>query len=320
VVALFVAIGVVHALLTPSEFTSDVRYMPELKGRSAGGASQLSSLAGLAGINLDNVTGGDAEAVRPDLYPSILQSTPFLIHLMKQPVTDPETGKPVSVGAYLQAKQAKTLMGRMGTVIGASGGEERLPNDKNLARAIHLSRAQELIVEELLGRVQSAFDKKTGLISISVKMPDRFVAASVAQLSTNYLTDYVTSYRTEKARQQAQFLGERVADAKRRYQSAGYALQNYKDRNRNSFLNVARLDADRLQSEFKLAESVYNELSRQLEQAKVKVQEETPIFKELTPPQIPNKRSEPKRTVMVLVYAFLGLVAGTGWVFLRKQK
>ncbi|MBC7891607.1 MAG: hypothetical protein H7Y12_05275, partial [Sphingobacteriaceae bacterium] len=103
-VALFVVIGVVHALLTPSEFTSDVRYMPELKSRMGGGASQLSSLAGLAGINLDNVTGGDAEAVRPDLYPNILQSTPFLIHLMRQPVTDPATGKPVSVGAYLEEK------------------------------------------------------------------------------------------------------------------------------------------------------------------------------------------------------------------------
>jgi hypothetical protein len=36
----------------------------------------LGSLAGLAGLNLDNPAG---DAIRPDLYPEVLQSVPFAL-------------------------------------------------------------------------------------------------------------------------------------------------------------------------------------------------------------------------------------------------
>ncbi len=321
VVALFAAIGVVHALLTPSEYTSTARFMPELKTRLSGNLSQLSSLAGLAGINLD--AGGDADAVRPDLYPSILQSAPFFIHIMQQKVTDPATGQVLTLETYLRNEQQRHLLGKVRqwlTSMDTTTQKNALPGGAPAAarsQLIVMSERQERLAEDLSNRIQSAFDKKTGVISIQVKMPAPAVAALVARLTTQYLTAYVTTYRTGKARQQAAFLEERVAEARRRYEGAEYALQNYRDQNRNLFLNVARMSGNRLQSEYTLTQTVYNDLSRQLEQAKIKVQEETPVFKELDPPQVPNRRSEPRRTVMVLIYALLGVLLGTAWAYLR---
>ena len=321
----FALFGVLNALLALPEFTSEARLMPELKSNLAGNFSQFRSLADLAGINIDNM-GGEAEAVRPDLYPNILQSIPFLMHVMAQKVVDPDFAQPVTVEQYLLEKAGKTPQGKAQAIVYAwqrilAPDPQKLravPDAKNISKAIRMSRQQEELAKGLKSRITSSLDKKTGIIAITVKMPDPVVAATLARLTTEYLTQYVVDYRTEKSRQQADFLRQRVTESKRRYQSAEYALQNYRDRNRNSFLNVARIDEQRLQTEFTLTQQVYNELSRQLEQARIKVREETPVFKLLDPPQVPNRRSEPKRMIMVLVYTVLGVVVGTVWAFLRR--
>jgi uncharacterized protein involved in exopolysaccharide biosynthesis len=322
VMALFVGVGVVHALLAPVEYTSAVRFMPELKTRLSGNLSQLSSLAGLAGINLD--AGGDADAVRPDLYPGILQSAPFFLHIMRQNIADPVAGDTLPLDAYLERVEGNSVSGRfrqwLRNVGGSSG--EAVSGNQALARrqVMVMTRRQELRAEELADRIQAGFDKKTGIITIQVKMPNPVVAAVVARMTTEYLTRYVTSYRTGKARQQAEFLQQRVNEARRRYEAAEYALQNYRDQNRNLFLNVARMSGNRLQADYTLTQTVFNDLSRQLEQAKIKVQEETPVFKELDPPQVPNRRSAPKRTVMVLIYTMLGAIVGTAWAYFRPAR
>lgn len=323
-IALFVAgfagVGVVHALLAMPEYSSEVRFMPELKSRMSGDFSQLSSLAGLAGINLGGV-GAESEAVRPDLYPVVLQSTPFLLHVMQQKVVDPTTNWALPLEEYLPRRKGDFLLNKMGTLLARSTDESARPQPSgNPNGALQMSRRRERIAEDLSNRILTGMDRKTGIVSITVKMPDPTVAARVAQLTTDYLTQYVVSYRTEKARRQANFLQARVAEAKRRYQAAEVAYQSFRDRNRNPFLNVAQIGEDRLKAEFTLTQSVYNELSRQYEQARVKVQEETPVFKELEPPRIPNRRSEPRRTSMVLVYALLGAIVGTAWAFFRVKK
>jgi len=320
VVAVFAAVGVAHALLAPAEYTSAVRFMPELKTRLSGNLSQLSSLAGLAGINLD--AGGDADAVRPDLYPGILQSVPFFLHIMQQKITDPAQGDTLALDAYLERAEGRHLFGKLkqwarGLAGSSENGASLAPKAAARNEVIAMTRQQELRAEDLADRIQAGFDKKTGIITIQVNMPDPVVAAVVARQTTEYLTRYVTGYRTGKARQQADFLQERVNDARRRYEAAEYALQNYRDRNRNLFLNVARIDGNRLQADYTLTQTVFNDLSRQLEQAKIKVQEETPVFKELDPPQVPTRRSAPKRTILVLIYTLLGAVVGTGLAYFR---
>ncbi len=81
--------------------------------------------------------------------------------------------------------------------------------------------------------VTDAFDKKTGLITLVSVQNDPVVAAAVARLSADYLTTYITGYRTEKARQQAQFLAHQLTEACQRYRQAEYALSAWRDQNQN---------------------------------------------------------------------------------------
>lgn len=105
-------VGLIWAFSVPNQYTAQVVLMPELSTKNVAGLGGLGSLAGLAGINLDNLTVG-TDALRPDLYPNIVQSVPFVLYLLQQPVFPAESARPVSYGLYLERREAETIAGRL---------------------------------------------------------------------------------------------------------------------------------------------------------------------------------------------------------------
>jgi hypothetical protein len=88
VTLLFVIGGVSYALLAREEFLTEGTILPEFQSKT-GGLSQFAGLASLAGVDLSSMSGGlgGVEAVRPDLYPTVIRSTPFFLELFKLTVT-----------------------------------------------------------------------------------------------------------------------------------------------------------------------------------------------------------------------------------------
>jgi hypothetical protein len=68
------------------------------------------------------------------------------------------------------------------------------------------NKLQEGTIKNFQGRVISSIDKKTGIITISVKMPDPKIAGFVANQSLEYLKKYVVDYRLEKLKTYEKFL------------------------------------------------------------------------------------------------------------------
>jgi len=194
-------------------------------------------------------------------------------------------------------------------------------NPKDIpSETIRLDKKQDELIKDLQKRIGATLDKKSGVISISVKMQDPVVAATIVKYSQDYLTQYVVKYRTEKTKNDIIFLNDRLSEAKRRYDNALYAYSSYQDRNKSLFLNIAKDEGKKMQYEVDLSYNLYAELAKQLEEAKIKVHRETPIFKVLEPAQIPVKKSEPKRSLMVIGFAFLGLMLSVIWVLARNYK
>jgi uncharacterized protein involved in exopolysaccharide biosynthesis len=110
---------------------------------------------------------------------------------------------------------------------------------------------------------------------------------------------------------------DRQAEARKRYDQSLFTLSNYKDQNRNVFLNVAKDQGKKLQYEVDLAFNVYSNLTNQTTEAKIKLQKETPVFKVLAPAQIPLKRSSPSRSLITLGALFLGLFVSLIGVYLK---
>lgn len=315
-------IGALYAYLQPNQYTAFVTVMPELQAKGGSGLGNLGSLAaGLVGINLDGVS-GTTEAIRPDLYPSMLQSVPFGLYILSQPVR--VSNRQFTVQDYLiwsaensvGRRVSQTLFGWLspdddGTMKAVSN------RPQNPAQPLLLTQQQEGLIQAMSKRIVAEIDKRTGVITITAKMPDPAVAAAVARLSLNYLTNYVTNYRTGRSRQQVKFLTQQVTNARRRYEAAEYQVSAYRDRNRSLFLQTAKIEEQRLQADYLLAQTVYNDLSKQLEQARIKVQEEAPVFQVLEPARVPLRKSEPKRTMMTLGFAVFGAIVGLFIFFIR---
>jgi uncharacterized protein involved in exopolysaccharide biosynthesis len=309
----FGLLGVVFAFLSAVEYKSEVQIMPELQNRGGGNLRQFSALAELAGVSLGGGSNSGIEAVRPDLYPDIIQSTPFTLYLLGQTVTDSE-GKRYRLADMPGRPGLFSFMADktpvFGPIVTTASGNERL---------IMLTKKQKLVVDQMKKRVVALLDKRTGIISITVKMPDANVAAQVAQKSVDYIRTYVGTYRTEKARKDELFLSHRVQEAKRRYESAERSLFGYRDKNRYLVTQSAGIEGRRLEAEYLFSQTLFNDLNRQLEQAHIRVQEETPVFKVLEPAQVPTVRSEPQRTLMVIGFTLVGFVLGLLVFILRRS-
>jgi uncharacterized protein involved in exopolysaccharide biosynthesis len=313
----FFIVGIFYAFYLPNEYTATVKVMPELKTASgmSGGLGDLKSLAGLAGVNIGNMN-GTSEAIRPDLYPDIIQSVPFSLYLLKQPVVTSNNSKIQNLEDYLDKENEEGLMATISNVFSSDKNKVSIP--VKTGSALQLTRRQETLSKMINTRVSADMDKKSGIITITSKMPDAVVAASMAQQTLDYLTTYVTNYRTSKARQQVEFLTNQVNDVRRRYEATELQLSNYRDRNRSLFLETAKIEEQRLQADYILAQGVYSDLSKQLEQARIKVQEESPVFQILEPAQVPLRKSGPKRTIIIVGFGLLGAIIGLVVFFAKR--
>ncbi|WP_255433122.1 GNVR domain-containing protein [Spirosoma sp. KUDC1026] len=300
-------LGVAVAFVSPVEFVSTARIMPEMGNNSGDMFRRLASVAAFSGLDLSDTEGMDA--IRPDLYPNVLQSTPFILYLLGQPVTT-DDGQTATLTKLLDETAVNWEWKNWFQT-------NQLPPVRTSGKLIRLTQKQQSLAEEISERVSAKLDTRSGVITITANMPDAYVAASVAQLAMDYLTKYVTSYRTEKARQDLQFYEQQLIRARQRYQSAQYNVFRYNDQHRHLVIQAATMDKQRMEAELTIAQTVYTELARQFEQARLKVQERTPVFKVLEPAQIPSKRVAPKRTVIVLVFALVGLSLGS--IYLLAQ-
>ena len=60
------------------------------------------------------------------------------------------------------------------------------------------------------------------------------------------------------------------------------------------------------------------ELSKQVEQRKLQVSEDTPVFSILKEASMPVRRSSPKRIQMVLIFGFIGLTVSTLYTVVKS--
>ncbi len=306
---LFAIGGVYYALTAREEFVSTGKILPEYQSK-AGGLGQFAGLASLAGIDVSSAGGGGSDAIRPDLYPDVLKSTPFFLDLFKTKVRTKDN-KEMTFSQFYDAFVLDNKIEEKNTKI-------KFPTSNQY---ITVSYQTEKNLKNLRERIGAVIDKKSGLITVTVKLPDPVVATIVTDYSMNFLTNYITNYRTEKAKRDLNFLAERLDAAKGKYYNNQAKKAQYSDQYQLSMmkLQAADLQRERIESEYKISSTFYNSLLQKYEEAKLKLQQETPVIKVLEPPVVPNKRSEPKRAIVVLIATFLGGIFGIIFGLIRKK-
>ena len=146
------------------------------------------------------------------------------------------------------------------------------------------------------------------MIGVSVEMPDPLAAAQVTNKVVALLTKKVTTYKSDKAKNNLEFIKSSFSDAKIEFEATQEKLASATDRNRNVSSATAQIDLQRLQNEYSLAFEVYKGLASQVEQGKIKLKEETPVFTVLEPVRVPVDKSKPKKMQMLSISTFIGLM------------
>ena len=322
-VGVFFILGLLIAFLSPVEYESETILLPEIDDQQMMGGSAgklLQQFGGLAGISLDNM---QTSTISPNLYPEILKSSPFLLHLMEQPVYFSKEDTTVAVYHYFTEIHRPSIFGLLlKYTIGLPGQiKKSFSKDgevKNIRQdgSIRMTREQKELAEQLVDRIKINLDEQTQAVTVTSEMPDPEAAAAVNKIATQYLTDFVTNYRINKVKQNLEFIQERYDDTKERFEKAQNALANFRDRNVIITTARARTEEERLNTEFNLAFNVYSTLAQQLEQTKIKVQEETPVFNVLEPVKVPLEKSSPKRGLIVIITCMIGILFSFFIIFL----
>lgn len=315
-----VLIGLVIAFSIPREYTANAMIAPELSDNKTTGG--LSSLAAMAGCNLNATS--TADAIYPDLYPDIVTSTPFITGLFNVQVKDLDEEVDTTLYCYLNEHQrvpwwtliTSAPFKALGWVISLFTEEEK---EDAILDPFHLTKEEADIAKELSERITVSVDKKTGVTTLSVTMQDARISACLTDTVVRRLQDYITEYRTTKARQDFQFQEKLFERKKKEYEKAQENYAKFADANKNIILLSYRAEQERLENEMRLAYQVYTSVAQQLQMAEAKVQEITPVYTIIEPATIPIKASKPRKTLMLLGIVFLTGLCCVSWILFGRD-
>lgn len=316
-----VLVGLVVAFSIPKEYSTTVQIAPEAQGGSRA-TGNLGGLAALAGVNLNQQAGADA--ILPALYPNVVQSTPFLLELFPVELTSQQGGFSGELYTYILDHQRKPWWGyitqapfqALGFVMSLFKAEAA--EGEGLLNPFSLTKDQAGVVNVLKERISISVDQKTSVITLTVQMQDPLISAQLVNVVLENLQVYVTDYRTQKVKQDLEFTERVFADARTAYYDAQQNYARFEDGNRNIATASFRTELDRLKNEMTLAFNVYNTLAQKLEQDKLKVQEQTPVYTVLEPATVPIRASSPKKALILVGFVFLALMGGCGWILFIK--
>jgi len=322
-------IGIIVALSAVSTYTVVSKMAPESGNKSTSGGN-LSSLASLAGINLGAMTSTDA--ISPDLYPDIVSSAPFMTDLFYMPVKAEYKGDEIDCNyyEYLLNCQKRTwysvLLSVPGRVLGwcfsiFAPKEEKEPKGFKhigLLDNSHLTNTQENVLEGMRKNISVAVDKKTSIITVSVTDQDPIIAKQLTETVISMLKDYITKYRTEKAREDLKYYEQLYSKAQAEYFEAQQRYAAYSDANQGLVRQSVMTEQERLQNEMELKYQLYNSCAQQVQMAKAQVQHETPVVTTITPPAVPLKDNESGAKTLA-IWVLLGAFLSAMWIMFGKD-
>jgi uncharacterized protein involved in exopolysaccharide biosynthesis len=313
-------VGLVVAFSLPKEYKTEVIFALDVDSKGIGG---FGALASMVGINLQQ---NSMQDLSPEIYPDIAISTPFLIGLFDIHVKDSEENIDTSFYEYMFDHQKKAWWGyilgfpRLIKNLFSSTEEKVSSTIGQKSRIIRISDEQQDILLNLEDRIKVYTDTKTGEISLTVKMQNADISAFMADTIASYMQEYIIDYRTQKARQDLAYTEILFNETQAKYHEAQQKYATYIDENLAVVSARYRTTQERLRNEMEVAYNIYNQMSQQLQLAKIKVQDTTPVYSIIQPPVVPLKRTSPKRMLILAGFMFIAFAGACTYVYFNELK
>ena len=304
----------VYIVSIPRTYSTDAKLAPEMGNAINGGT--LGSIASAFGFDFGDMQTTDA--ITPLLYPDLMEDNAFATKLFAIKVENNKGDIKSTYYEYLKKYQKypwwKSSISWVRRLF-----EKNQPVANKEFNPYALTKKDNDIVNKIRKNVKLSVDKKSGVITLNTQDQDPRICKTLADSIMGILQEFITEYRTNKARADLAYYKRITAEAKHEYEKARQRYGSYSDANTDVILESVRAKRNDLENDMQLKYNTYTTLNNQLQAAKAKVQERTPVFTMLKGATIPIRPSAPKRMLFVLEMLVLSFLLTALFVYYKES-
>ena len=310
----FILLGFIVALSEPVKYESSTIILSS-QGQNQSD-SNISGLASLAGISLNNSSLGPV--ISPKIYSKILSSVDFKNELLLTVLSNGETLK-----ENLSSKSPSSFIGtlkdytinlpfkildffRSSVLINEdiSDNKEALKVNSDI---LVLSNEEYYLTKNIDDIIFIEVDDRSNTITLKAKYSSAVNSAIILRNFKEILQRIIINYKIKSAEDIFNFTKKQHQIKKNIVEELEDKIAKFKNENLNISNELTKNKISRLVAKLSIENSVFIELSKQLEQYKNQIAKQTPVFSTIQPVVVPNFRSEPKRLNILLNYLFIGI-------------
>jgi len=313
-----IALGIIVALFSSNQYTSNSTFIPQLSNESKP-RSSLSGLASLAGINLDQSSGSE---ISPLLYPQILNSNPYRLDILSSKIL--YKSENISIRDYILLQNnfnffeliKKYTIGLPGIILSNFKSDINIEEfDLNIYK---ISEEDNKLFNSIDNLINITINEKEGLITLSSTDKNQSIPAQIVRNAEKILQQKIIELKVKSSQELLNFSENQFKNKTNELNNLLDRIAIFRDQNLNINSSLYQNKLDRLLSEAQIIQSVVQQLASQVEQAKLQVSKDTPVFTVIKPVSIPFEKSAPRRSLIVIIFGFLGLIGSIGFILLKS--
>ena len=276
-------ISIVIVFLLPKLYTAEATILPELEKNKLLGLGGMSDLAAVTGLSL-------GESPVSKLYPMIITSARIL--------------REVIYGRYATLAVSDSVDLIRFWKIDGDNEEEKF----------------ERALKKLRARMDVSFDNRLGTLALKVDLEEPRLAADVANKITNELDLYTRTKRRTSVTAQREFIEQRLQEVDQSLKNAENTLRSFREKNRRIVDSPQlMLEQGRLERDIQINSTIFVELKKQVEIAKIEEIKNIPIINVLDTARVPIEKSYPRRRLVVSTVFLLSLFFVIAGIAMQKH-
>lgn len=329
VVACTTILSIIICLCRPNVYTAKAAILPVAEDQSilSGLGGNVGALASIAGFNLAGRANSNA-IITSELYPKIAESVPFLSAMIDVKVPWEGVDTLVSYYEYACADTIMTVgeiikkytVGLPGTIKEAISSEKKdtdLNNENNELNYLEINKKRMKVLESMKDMISVEEDPIYGTIDISVEAKTPEQASILTVHALDMIQKTATEHKTRRAKEILKFAEDRYEEATADYEAIFMKYSKYRDTHRNMVEERIGSEYQKLSDKYELSRSILNTISSQVEQARLDIMQNTPVFTVIDPIVLPRKKSGPKMSLHIMSGLLLGIIGALGWLLIQ---
>tara|TARA_Y100000996_G_scaffold413896_1_gene403266 strand:+ start:1273 stop:2379 length:1107 start_codon:yes stop_codon:yes gene_type:complete len=310
--------GLIFSYGLEIKYKTSTTVIPQISSANKLENSGLESLANIAGFDINSSS--SFNDIPPGLYPQIANSITFKKLLLESKIYLPTLDKNVTYKDYLINYYNPGLINKILKKIYSYTIDlpfiikKSLYNNKELSNVNTNDKYESLSDEEIEiidlidKQVNIELFKREGYIEISTIIDDPLVSSNLTQNLFEILEDQIINFKINKSKEELKYLNEREKILKEEFSKLQIKLANFKDNNRVLKSNISQVELKNIEDEYQLTFNVYKQILSKIENQKLEIERNTPIFTIIKPILVPYLKEYPKRKNLIIYFFITSVI------------